>query len=374
MSSLLVYSSKYPTFSYGPSHPLRPERLYLTYMLMDSCGLLSGPGLTVMEPEPASPEDCLRVHSEDYLAALKRANNGEIFQEALNYGLGNGDNPVFAGIYDWSLLVCGGTLRAVREAAAGSVLVAFHFGGGLHHAFRNRAAGFCYLNDAAVAIAEQVEKGRRVLYLDVDAHHGDGVQEAFYDTDSVLTVSIHETGDHLFPGTGYVEEMGEGEGYGYSVNVPLYPGSGDQVFKKAFEAMLPPLLDSFRPDILVTQLGVDTMGKDPLAHLMYTTGSLEHTVKRIRELFSGPTTFLGGGGYDIDTVARCWTLAWCHLAGRDVPDSLPDDYIVQRAKYGAVEGPYKLRDPIPDPPPDQRVQMEHLEEVLEFFRSRGVIP
>ncbi len=375
MSGLLIYSPKYPTFSYGPSHPLRPERLYLTYMLMDSCGLLSGPGLTVMEPEPASPEDCLRVHSEDYLAALKRANKGEILQEALNYGLGNGDNPVFPGIYDWSLLVCGGTLRAVREAAAGSVLVAFHFGGGLHHAFRNRAAGFCYLNDAAVAIAEQVEKGRRVLYLDVDAHHGDGVQEAFYDTDSVLTVSIHETGDHLFPGTGYVEEMGEGEGYGYSVNVPLYPGSGDQVFKKAFEAMLPPLLDSFRPDILVTQLGVDTMGKDPLAHLMYTTGSLEHTVKRIRELFSGPLAVLGGGGYDMDTVARAWTLAWSILVSREVPDPLPDAYIEERGKYGtSIDSPYTLRDPVPDPPPDQTHQMRHLEEVLGFFRSRGVIP
>jgi acetoin utilization protein AcuC len=374
MTAMLIYSPKYPTFSYGPSHPLRPERLYLTYMLMDSYGLLTGPGLTVVEPEPASLEDCLRVHSQDYLTALKRGNNGEIFPEALNYGLGYGDNPVFEGIYDWSLLVCGGTLRAVQEVAVGSAPVAFHFGGGLHHAFRNSAAGFCYLNDAAMAIAEQVEKGLRVLYLDVDAHHGDGVQEAFYNTDRVLTISIHETGNHLFPGTGYVEEMGEGKGNGYSVNVPLYPGSADQVFKEAFEAVVSPLLVSFGPDLLVVQLGVDTMESDPLAHLKYTSASLEHTLRRIRELFSGPLAVLGGGGYDMDTVARAWTLAWSILIGRDVPDPLPDAYIQERGKYGtSIDRPYTLRDPIPDLPPDQTVQLEHLDEVLVYFRDRGII-
>lgn len=374
MSSLLVYSPKYPTFSYGPNHPLRPERLYLTHMLMESYGLLSGAGVTVLEPDPATLADCLRVHSEDYLAALKRANDGEIFPEAINYGLGYGDNPVFEGIYDWSLLVCGGTLLAVREAAEGSFPVTFHFGGGLHHAFRRRAAGFCYLNDAAIAIAEQVQNGKRVLYLDVDAHHGDGVQEAFYGSERVLTVSIHETGDHLFPGTGYVEEMGEGKGNGYSVNVPLYPGSADPVFVEAFDAVVPPLLDSFRPDLMVVQLGVDTMVSDPLAHLKYTTASLEHTLKRIRDLFSGPLAVLGGGGYDIDTVARAWTLAWCHLSGQEIPEDLPDGYVEERARLGAVEGPYKLRDTIPDSGPDQTAQMEQLNKALEFLKSRGIIP
>jgi acetoin utilization protein AcuC len=225
-----------------------------------------------------------------------------------------------------------------------------------------------------MAIAEQVEKGLRVLYLDVDAHHGDGVQEAFYNTDRVLTISIHETGDHLFPGTGYVEEMGEGKGHGYSVNVPLYPGSADQVFKEAFEAVVSPLLVSFGPDLLVVQLGVDTMESDPLAHLKYTSASLEHTLRRIRELFPGPLAVLGGGGYDMDTVARAWTLAWSILIGRDVPDPLPDAYIQERGKYGtSIDRPYTLRDPIPDLPPDQTVQLEHLDEVLVYFRDRGII-
>jgi acetoin utilization protein AcuC len=373
MNSLLIYSPKYPTFSYGPNHPLRPERLYLTHMLMESYGLLSGPGVTVVEPELAAFEDCLRVHSEEYLAALKRANKGETFPEAINYGLGHGDNPVFEGIYDWSLLVCGGTLRAVREAVNGSFPVTFHFGGGLHHAFRSRAAGFCYLNDAAIAIAEQVQNGKRVLYLDVDAHHGDGVQEAFYRTDRVLTLSIHESGDHLFPGTGYAQELGEGDGLGFSVNVPLAPGSGDGVFETALDSVLGPLVNSFGPDVIVVQLGVDTMGPDPLAHLDLTTACLEHTLKRIRGLFPGPLAVLGGGGYDIDTVARAWTLAWCLLSGQEIPDDLPDGYIEERGRLGALEGPYKLRDLVPDTPMDQTAQMKQLDSVLEYLRNRGLI-
>ena len=374
MDQLLVYSPIYRTFSYGPHHPLRPTRLYLTHHLMEVSGLLDGPLVRQVEPVPASRDDLLKVHSASYLDALETANKGEHFQGALKWGLGFGDNPIFSGVLDWNMLVCGGSMLALSEVAEGSAGVSMHTGGGFHHAHHAKAAGFCYLNDLAVAIADQVEKGRKVLYLDIDAHHGDGVQEAFYDTDKVLTVSIHETPDHLFPGTGYENELGEGEGAGYSVNVPLSPGTSDPIFIEAFEEVVPPLIASFAPDLIVVQLGVDTMTRDPLAHLMLTTRSLEHALVRLMELHSGGIMLSGGGGYEMDTVARCWTLAWAIITGQELPDELPEGYIQERRKYGATGvGQMTIRDPKPDPPPDQVLAHRHLHETLKSLRDFGVI-
>ncbi len=375
MKKLLVYSPKYRTFSYGTSHPLRTTRLHLTIKLMEFYGLLEGPEIEVVKPLPAQERDILKVHSQEYIEALKRANDGEFFEGALTYGLGFSDNPVFEDLFEWSMLVVGGTLKATRAVTEGEASLSFHFGGGFHHAHRSRASGFCYLNDASIAITEQADVGKKVLYLDVDAHHGDGVQGTFYGSDRVLTVSIHETPDHLFPGTGYVNELGEGDGLGFAINIPLYPGTTDTVHRDAFEAVVPPLLESFGPDLVLLQLGVDSMSRDPLAHLMLTTASLEHSLKRIKELYSGDLVALGGGGYDMDTVARSWALAWSILTERDVPDLLPEEYIVLRSEYGAAgDGQVMLRDPVPDPEPDQDVQREYLNTQLEFLRKHGIIP
>jgi len=374
LDHLLVYSPMYRTFSYGPHHPLRPTRLYLTHHLMEVCGLLDGPSIRQVEPVPASHSDLLKVHSARYIEALEKANEGEHFQGALKWGLGFGDNPIFEGVLDWNLLVCGGSLLALSEIAEGKCNSAMHTGGGFHHAHHAKASGFCYLNDLAVAIAHQVEKGKKILYLDIDAHHGDGVQEAFYATDKVLTVSIHESPDHLFPGTGYEDELGEGEGAGYSVNVPLSPGSSDPTFIEAFEEVVPPLIASFTPDLIVVQLGVDTMIRDPLAHLMLTTRSMEHSLNRLMELHSGGIMLSGGGGYEMDTVARSWTLAWAILTGQDLSDELPESYIQERRKYGATGvGQMTIRDPKPDPPPDQVLAHSHLHETLRTLRKYGVI-
>jgi len=371
---LLVYSPLYRTFSYGADHPLRPTRLYLANTLMEAYGLMNGPGVRRIEPEEASREALLRVHSASYLDALDMANSGENFPDSLIWGLGFEDNPIFAGVRDWSYLVCGGSLMSLREVAEGRSGVAFHTGGGFHHAHQAKAAGFCYLNDIAVAISEQLELGQRVLYLDIDAHHGDGVQEAFYHSDKVVTVSIHESPDHLFPGTGYVHELGEGEGFGFSVNVPLEPGSSDSTFIEAFEGVLPPVLSSFSPDCIVMQLGVDSMLRDPLAHLKLTTRSLIHVLGRVRELYGGPIMATGGGGYEMDTVARSWTLAWGILTGQEIPDELPEAYLKERARYGATGvGQITLRDPEPDSIPDQAEPLRHLEHTLKFLRERGVI-
>jgi len=374
MESLLVYSPLYRTFSYGPNHPLRPTRLHLTHVLMGAYGLLEGSGIRVLQPKGAGEEDLERVHSRAYIEALMRANTGESFPSAFNWGLGFGDNPIFPGVWDWSRIVAGGSLLALEEVAEGRANVAFHTGGGFHHAHRSRAAGFCYLNDLAVAMARQTEEGHRILYLDIDAHHGDGVQETFYRSDRVLTVSIHESPVYLFPGTGYVDEQGEGEGQGFSVNVPLTRGASDPVFIRAFEEVVPSLAKSFDPDFVVLQLGVDTMKSDPLAHQRYTTESIIHVVARIKEIFGARIMAAGGGGYEMDTVARCWTLAWGILTGRDLPDELPLTYVEERARYGATgSGRLTLRDPAPGIPQDQTLAEKHLDETLKFLRHSGVI-
>jgi len=179
----------------------------------------------------------------------------------------------------------------------------------LHHAMRSKASGFCYINDPAVAINFLLKQGKRVAYVDIDAHHGDGVQAAFYDTDKVLTISLHESGEFLFPGTGFPEDSGAGQGRGYSINLPFPPDTGDELFTRGFEEIAPSFIQAYKPDILVTQLGVDTFASDPITHLRLTTNGFETMVKRFRS-FGLPWVALGGGGYDPDNVKRAWTLAW----------------------------------------------------------------
>ena len=371
---ILIYSPLYRNFSYGPDHPLRPTRLYLTDVLMEAYGLFDGPAVRKEEPRKATRDELQRVHSKFYLDALEMANSGEHFKGSLSWGLGTDDNPIFEGVRDWSFLVCGGTLKALREVAGGTTKFAFHTGGGLHHAHHARAAGFCYVNDIAVAIAEQMELGKRVFYLDIDAHHGDGVQEMFYGSNRVFTLSIHESPEHLFPGTGYAHEVGDGRSKGHSINVPLEPGTADTTFIEAFEAVVPAVMLSFAPDMVVMQLGVDTMARDPLAHLKLTTRSFAHVLERVRELFTGPIMATGGGGYEMDTVARSWTLAWAIMTGQEVPDELPETYLTERKKYGATGvGQMTLRDPEPETIPDQSGPMKHLEGTLKYLREEGII-
>ncbi|OLD76766.1 MAG: hypothetical protein AUG87_07260 [Candidatus Rokubacteria bacterium 13_1_20CM_4_70_14] len=290
----LVYSDAYGRFDYGPEHPLRMERLGLTWRLMEAYGLTALPNARVHLPEPATEHAVALWHTQDYLDVLKAANGGAVPEHAARCGLGPGDNPVFPGLWDAARLCAGGSLLAAELVASGKATRAFHFAGGLHHALPGRASGFCYVNDAVLAILYLKSRGLRVLYVDIDAHHGDGVQHAFYEDPEVLTISTHERGDYLFPGTGFVEEVGAGAALGYSVNLPLEPFTDASVYLAAFEEVVPPLVGAFKPDVVVAQLGIDSHRTDPLTHLDLDVQGFARAVARLVEL-SPRLVALGGG-------------------------------------------------------------------------------
>ena len=245
----------------------------------------------------------------------------------------------------------GGSLLAAQLVATGEADRAFHFAGGLHHAMPERASGFCYVNDAVLAIMRLRARGFRVAYVDIDAHHGDGVQFAFYDDPTVLTVSTHERGDRLFPGTGFVAEMGERDGLGYAVNLPLQPLTDDAVYHGAFEAVVPPLVTAFRPDALVIQLGIDSHRTDPLTHLSLTVQGFIQAVRRLLPL-APRVVALGGGGYDLANVARAWTAAWAALNDIELPDALPAESHADLRRHGL--GRPTLSDPAETLPEETR--------------------
>lgn len=341
MKTSFVYSDDFSRFDYGSSHPLKPFRLKLTYDLIKACHLLSSPDTRLVEAPMARIEDLLTFHAKDYIDLLRAVNDGQNVAGADTYGLGPGDNPVFHGLFDWSRLIAGASLRAADLVDSNEVGLAFNIAGGLHHAHASQASGFCYINDPVLVIKFLINRGRRVAYIDIDAHHADGVQEAFYDTDKVLTISLHETGQALFPGSGFEYEIGEGVGTGYNVNIPLPPDTDDEVFVHAFTETVPQLLGVFKPDIIVSQLGVDTFRSDPLAHLNMTTNGFCHVVRMIKSLAS-KWVALGGGGYNIANVARAWTLAWAIMNDSDAPEEIPEAIFLQYPDAGFLGR--KLRD------------------------------
>jgi len=325
-STALIYSSDFNKFSYGAEHPFKVQRFRLAYELMECYGLTKLPGAGIFNPPAASDEDILTFHSHGYLSKLKEFSASDQPRADFRYGLGDMENPVFKGLYDWACLAAGGTLEAARMVSEQGYDIAFNLAGGWHHAHRSRASGFSYLNDSVIAINRLIEKGKRVVYLDLDAHHGDGVQEAFYDTDRVLTISIHESGMHFFPGTGSERETGSGKGKGYSVNVPLKEHTDDALYMKAFDEVAFPLIAAYDPDIMITQLGADTFRTDPLTRLEITTHSYSYVLRKLKALRI-PWVAVGGGGYDNVNVARAWTIAWALMNGQDLSPRLPARFV-----------------------------------------------
>ena len=371
MKTALVHSEAWKRFDYGPQHPLRMERLGLTWRLMQAYELASLPQAMVRAPEPASEEAIAVYHGTDYLEMLKAANSGRASAAAARFGLGPGDNPVFPGLWDAAQLCAGGSILAADLILSGGAERVFHFAGGLHHAMPSRASGFCYVNDAVLAILRFRARGLRVLYIDIDAQHGDGVQHAFYGDPNVLTISTHERGDYLFPGTGFVEETGSGAGVGYSVNLPLEPFTDSDVYLPAFEQIVPPLFGAFRPDVVVAQLGIDSHRTDPLTHLALDIQGFTRAVSRITEL-SPKLVCLGGGGYDLPNVARAWTAAWAVLNEIELAPALPASFEADMERYEFLAD--TLWDP-PDPlPAERRVRaQEFVQRQIDAVR-RTIFP
>jgi len=298
----------------------------MAYDLMAAYGLLELPNMQIRECQADSDEQLLSFHDPDYIARLKEVSASDVPRADFIFGLGDAECPVFKGLYECAALGAGATLEAVRLVEEEQFDVAFNLTGGWHHAHRAKASGFSYVNDAVIAINWLVARGRRVLYLDIDAHHGDAVQEAYYDTDQVMTISLHESGIYFYPGTGFEDEIGEGRGRGYSVNVPLLAHTDDAIYLKAFDEVAYPLIAAFNPDILVTQIGADTFRTDPLTNLEITTHSYCEILAKIKRL-KIPWVALGGGGYDLMNTARAWTLAWATMNNVALNPRLPSSFI-----------------------------------------------
>ncbi len=370
MKTAFVYSDEFGGFNYGASHPLKPFRLKLTFDLITACGLLAAADPRHIIPVPASRKELLAYHSKEYLYVLEASNEGKYIEGLEAFGLGPGDNPVFPGMFDWSRLIAGASLKAADLVDSGEADITFNIAGGLHHALAARASGFCYINDPVLAIQFLLGRGRRVAYVDIDAHHGDGVQDAFYFSDRVLTISLHETGDALFPGTGFKEEIGADAGKGFSVNVPLPAGTDDELFVHAFNEVVPPLIEKFKPDIIVSQLGVDTFWSDPLAHLNLTTNGFCTMVQTMKSL-APKWVALGGGGYDIANVARAWTLAWAIMNDVNAPNEIPPAFLARYPGVGFQNN--ELRDaPFTDEISTKELLWRDVEKVVDFIKGKLV--
>jgi acetoin utilization protein AcuC len=325
VTTLVVWDETLLEYDLG-DHPLDPVRVELTIALARALGVLDRPGVRIEAPQPADETALLRVHHADYLAAVRAASADRFF---FGYGLNTPDNPVFPGMHDVSALVAGATLRAAEAVWAGETTRAVNIAGGLHHAMPDRASGFCVYNDPAVAIGRLLDRGaERVAYVDIDVHHGDGVQEIFYTDPRVLTVSLHESPRTLFPGTGFPDETGGPGAEGTAVNVALPAGTGDAGWLRAFHAVVPEVVRRFQPQVLFTQCGADTHRLDPLANLRLTVDGQRAAHLALRalaeELCDGRWIATGGGGYAlVEAVPRAWTHLLATVTGDPLDPSTP---------------------------------------------------
>ncbi len=361
-SCAFVYAPQLSAYRLSDTHPFKPLRLELTHSLLGACGLLDASHLA--SPEPFTEAQLLALHDPEFVAAVRAVSSGESVPDAPRYGLGTPDNPIFPGMHEVVMNVCGASLSAVRLVASGQRARAVNFSGGLHHAGRALMSGFCTYNDVALAVHEAVTRyGLRVAYIDLDAHHGDGVQDFFYNSGEVMTVSVHESGRSLFPGTGFTYEVGRGAGRGLSLNVPLEPFTEDASYLELLETLLPRALEVFSPDLIVLQAGADMHRRDPLSNLHLSTQGIASSyrlVSRLADRFcGGRLVATGGGGYDpYHTVPRVWSLLWSVLSRQDAPVTVPESWRAQWEEQLGLELPRTFHDPEPPPPSPRRGQIE----------------
>lgn len=320
-------------YNFGHGHPMAPERMELTARLARSLGLFTLDHVSVEAPEVATDSELAAVHAPDYVAAVRRVSADPSTPDEAR-GLGTEDDPAFAGMHEAAARLAGGSLLAATRILDGSALHAVNFGGGMHHAARSRASGFCIYNDAALAVQRLLDGGvGKVAYIDVDAHHGDGTESIFWDDPRVLTLSLHETGMTLFPGTGFANEIGGPGAEGTAVNVALPAGTGDAGWLRAFYAVVPQLVAAFEPEVIVSQHGCDSHRTDPLTHLKLSVDGQREAASAVANLAGrfcgGRWIATGGGGYNVlDVVPRSWSHLVAIAAGRPVPlrTAVPQDW------------------------------------------------
>ena len=346
----VVFDTRLTSYDFGPGHPMSPVRVDLTMRLAEELGVL-GPRLRSVPAPVATDDQIATVHEGALIEAVQRAGRDPDRVDLLR-GIGTDDNPVFAGMHEGSAHVAGATLEACRAVWTGEALHSANVCGGLHHAMPGAASGFCVYNDVAIGIRDLLARGaQRVAYVDVDVHHGDGVERIFWDDPRVLTISLHETGQMLFPGTGFPEDLGGPDARGSAVNVALPPGTSDAGWMRAFHAVVPPLLRAFDPDVLVTQHGCDSHVDDPLAHLNLTVDGQRASYQALHDLAhevaDGRWVVTGGGGYAVvEVVPRAWAHLLAIVAGAplDPATETPGawrDHI--RTRLGRV-APYRMTD------------------------------
>jgi acetoin utilization protein AcuC len=373
----IVHDVALENYGFGGDHPFNPLRVRLALELCEALGLLED--YRVVSCGSATDEDLTTVHSLTYVRMVQKAGRGEgDLSGLLDYGLGTPDNPIFPDMHGACARVVGGVLAACRLVMEGAAEHAMCISGGLHHAMRSRASGFCVYNDAGVAISRLKEEhpGIRIAYVDTDAHHGDGVQWIFYSDPDVLTVSMHESGRYLFPGSGEVDEKGSNGGIGYSVNVPLEPFTDDESWISCFETVVPEALRAFDPDLILSQNGCDGHALDPLTHLSATTRLYEHVPHRIHdlahELCGGRWVATGGGGYDIwRVVPRAWTSLWATVSHQELPERVSEEWLSRWSGKSPVGLPSLMRDHREDYPQGPRTSkiaernLRTVDEVVE---------
>ena len=333
----LAWDDKLTSYNFGPGHPLAPVRVELTIELARAFGVLDADGVILAAPEPATDAQLEYVHDPRYIAAVKEAGSAGAIPAAGQYGLGTSDDPIFPAMHEASALIAGATLAAAEATWSGKAAHGVNIAGGLHHAMRDHASGFCVYNDPAIAIRWLLDQGaERIGYVDIDVHHGDGVQAAFYNDNRVLTISLHEHPRTLFPGTGRPSETGGPDAEGFAVNVALPAGTRDAGWLRAF-----------KPQVLVSQHGCDTHWMDPLANLELTIDAQRASHAAIHQLAhetaGGRWLVTGGGGYEVvQVVPRTWAHLLAEVSGRPLDPAIPTppawrDYVARRTRTAAPE-------------------------------------
>jgi acetoin utilization protein AcuC len=357
----LIHRPDYARYDFGPEHPFTPARLSMLLDLMRELGH----DLQPLAAPAATREEILSIHDEAYVEVIEALDRGEARPDAERFGLGTPDNPIFPGMDLAARWLVGGALHGARLLMEGTEQRVLQLGGGLHHAQRSHAAGFCLYNDLAVAIQAMVDHGWHVAYLDIDLHHGDGVQNLFYDNDRVLTLSLHESGHYLYPGTGHIQELGSGSARGFSLNVPLEPFSEAEDYLEAFDAVVPQALAWFSPQVLVVQAGADAHFADPLGDLALTTQTFQALYQRILTLAQrhaqGRLLVTLGGGYEAQVVARVWAILMLTMLELPLPEELPAPWMERwQHLLGTGLSPH-LHDPVPaySPLPGREVRSRH---------------